>query len=774
MVNIKSTLGGVWNSLGFNQQPLGSGQAVDKTKGIYKAVIPKFLYKPPYGYPRFTDIPELRRLAATPYVDMAISTIIDEIASIDWDIKLKDGKDASYSEIDKVREFFYNPNTNNESFEQLLRKILRDILTIDSGVLLKIYDGFGNFKEIYQYDGGTFTKNPDIHGTMNDRWDIIPAEWTYKLDTATDQEGKYKDSKTDEFMRNKPAYYQYGWITGARPTPFGKKEVMYFTRNPQPDSIYGRSPMEYVLDMVQTLVYGVDHNLEYYTENNVPKGFIQMLGATQDDINRFQQKWAGITKKKDSVGNWRQNWHKVPIIGSEAEFKRLQFTNAELELISQQQWLSKLVWASFGVTPSELGFTEDSNKASEVVQSKVFKRKAIKPLLNLLEYKINTELVWSEFNENLEFKFDQYDVDEDIKKHQLYQMQLNMGLKTPNEIREEIGLDAKEDGDKLKTANPLNFNLMNKEDDPYKKKEDLDKEDEKVDKEEKSIETKPFGEYEDFAECVRRNKDKKDPEAYCAALHKKITGKYPSEKNKKKECKAYTPLTQGEPDDVIFKLMANLLKEKQKFIIDSIKQYYPGKDVIGELKALDKKTIQTIANILSLGNIENDVRKILRDHFYDIMDKEGTKFNMNFMPNQNVIDFLETYTIDNIKDLTEEMRNDIRAELERGIIDGEGTKKLTNRINEVFDKGKTRAEMIARTETNRIENQAKLESYKQTNIKGKKQWVSAIDNKTSTICKRLDGQKQPLGKPFKDKEFEGMSPPAHVNCRSSIVFVPDE
>jgi hypothetical protein len=38
----------------------------------------------------------------------------------------------------------------------------------------------------------------------------------------------------------------------------------------------------------------------------------------------------------------------------------------------------------------------------------------------------------------------------------------------------------------------------------------------------------PFGEYKDFADCVRANADKQSPEGYCAEIHKKITGEYPS------------------------------------------------------------------------------------------------------------------------------------------------------------------------------------------------------------------------------------------------------
>ena len=42
---------------------------------------------------------------------------------------------------------------------------------------------------------------------------------------------------------------------------------------------------------------------------------------------------------------------------------------------------------------------------------------------------------------------------------------------------------------------------------------------------------KPFAEYKDFADCVAHNKDKDNPQAFCAFLHHKVTGAWPSEKS---------------------------------------------------------------------------------------------------------------------------------------------------------------------------------------------------------------------------------------------------
>jgi len=45
----------------------------------------------------------------------------------------------------------------------------------------------------------------------------------------------------------------------------------------------------------------------------------------------------------------------------------------------------------------------------------------------------------------------------------------------------------------------------------------------------------PFGEYEDFSDCVSQNQSKDNPEGYCAEVHKKITGEYPAEKAEEEE-----------------------------------------------------------------------------------------------------------------------------------------------------------------------------------------------------------------------------------------------
>ena len=123
--------------------------------------------------------------------------------------------------------------------------------------------------------------------------------------------------------------------------------------------------------------------------------------------------------------------------------------------------------------------------------------------------------------------------------------------------------------------------------------------------------------------------------------------------------------------------------------------------------------------------------------------------------------------------MTDEIAGDLRAELERGVIAGESVPKLQARVEKVFDVGKNRAEMIARTEVNRAENNGRLQAFK-TSGKEKeyqKKWISHIDERTSEICKHLDGQIVEMNDNFKEGKFEGQTAPAHVNCRSRVIYI---
>jgi len=206
--------------------------------------------------------------------------------------------------------------------------------------------------------------------------------------------------------------------------------------------------MEVLAKTVQTLIYAVESQLEYFNDNSIPPGVLGMDGMSAEDLKAFGQQWIQQQKVQDTLGNWKRANHKLPMVNKMPKFERLGFTNQELELIESQKWWSKLVWGSFGITATELGFTEDAKgSANQIVQTSVAKKRIIYPLLRLIEYHVNTEIIPEFGVEGVRYKYKIFDIDEETKKWGLYKLQTESDLKTVNEVRNAEGLDELEGGD---------------------------------------------------------------------------------------------------------------------------------------------------------------------------------------------------------------------------------------------------------------------------------------------------------------------------------------
>lgn len=470
-----------------NKPQEGSTDAVvtdSKGADIFKAYIPNFLYKPPYGMPRRDNTPMLKKLAENPYVFSVIKTLCDEATSVDWEIKVKEEfqeeqdltgeleddmeveekaepKD-NQAKVDEITKFFRNPNGNDESLNHLLRQVITDICEVDSGVMIKVFDVEGNFKQLFARDGSLFLKNPDIYGYMGNRRDFVSPLPDGFTGVAVDVGGTPTASQQQLMKqysllyKEDAAYFQYGWTAGSMPVPFGKREIVYIMQNPRGDSIYGRSPVSVLMNTILNLIYGIDFNLDFYTNNNMPDGVIQLLGADINQIKQFRENMGNVTTFTDDLGKKRKIFNKAPISSSEVKFTPFQWNSKDMEVMEQQKWFTKVLWMAFGVNADEMGFTETSNKSVGESQISTFKRKAIKPILEVIEYHINTQIIPEFFSNGrdgemldfsdcpVEFCFDMYDIEDDIKELNKFKLEKDLGIKTEMMIAKERGIDLKE------------------------------------------------------------------------------------------------------------------------------------------------------------------------------------------------------------------------------------------------------------------------------------------------------------------------------------------
>ena len=418
--------------------------------GIHKAYMPLQLYKPPYGYPRAINIPLVKQLARNPYIHAVINMLQEEAASNKWEIVPKDKEtEIDDTKVKLATDFLCNPNGNKEGFSYIVKAVVRDISEVDAGVWVKVFNLAEEMVEIYARDGGYFLKNPDMFGYMGDRQDIIYVDPSTsrqineaKTRSLILEEGNNLERVFDTRYKEQAAYFQYGFTNSRYPVPFGKREVVYFTKNPRSESIYGISPVQILADVILTLVYGSQYNLDFYMNSNIPDGILQMIGANSQEIKGFKSKFeSSFTTRDPLTGFMRKIGFKMPVTNVETKFTPFQLPSKELQIIEQQEWFTKVVWMAFGITADDLGFTENSNKAVSQTMEKRFAKKAVRPILNLISERINMEILPEFGLTDYEFKWDDYDLDEDIKRHSLYEMQIRMGIKTPEMVAEEEHID---------------------------------------------------------------------------------------------------------------------------------------------------------------------------------------------------------------------------------------------------------------------------------------------------------------------------------------------
>ena len=711
---------------------------------LNKVVLPNFLLRPPFGMPRFKDVITLKRLGNTPQARMAKQIIIDEIVSIPWSIKprdksIKEIEPALQAKIDEITNFLLNPNTRGDSLADLFRMELEDELNYDSGIWVKEFDETQTMVEIVAADGRTFLKNPDIHGKYTERADIVPfgavdldAESRQNLFGSRDTGLRVETpvGLTIEQAKEKAAYFQFGFISTSRPVPFGRREVVWFEHNPQTDQIYGKSPIESIMEVLQNLKYSIEYNLDYFEDNNVPKGFINLAGSDEDGMEAFRDKWNELQLKTNAEGLLKKNFHRVPITNTEkAEFVTVQFSAQELQLIEQSMWYSKLVWATFGATPSELGFTEDSNLATEMGQSRTFRRKAILPRLERQAFRMNHDILseW-DFGEELVFEYDTFDIEDEKKKWDLYDLQIRTGAITINEIRIKEGLEELEE-------------------------EDLPGFQEVTE--------------EDLAKLEGNNPKEKDP--------------------KEKESLSRAEKKANQVDfNTVQKAMLSILKDKEPELINALRSEAKG-DRLTQIKSFSD-VIRSIGRILNFDTLKSLISKATENIYNsgvnevkDLAEKSGI-VTQSITANQAQVKFLSDLTFGNIKGMEADLENKLRQAIRMSIVNGEGIGKMASRVKSVFDVSENRAKTIARTESNRVENMGSLQAAKDLEtdkIKLKKYLLWTNDSRTSDLTKALHNkygsEEKAIGL---DKNFEikfnklnisQQAPPFHPNERDQLI-----
>ena len=745
-----------FGDLGVGEERIVSVLHYGKASPDHYPIAAGWIYNPILGHPRTESPPSiLRRFAGSPWTASAINTIIDEVTSLKYEIVTKAGYEETFDKNKKeeVEAFFKYPNRNGEGLLEIIKKLLKDILEIDGGVIVKVFSegSFESEKKIkmkvnedYTDEEGKILKTKTIRFANFKKSIIEKAEGT-QTDNVHLNEIYARDAgsfliNTDIFgilPEDSPAYFQYSYLypRGA-PLGFHKREIVYFKMNPRTNSPYGWSKIQSLFTILEALNNSARFNRDAFIESAIPAGTLSLMNANKDSLDRFRQEWDK---------NIRGKPHKMAIFNQEVKWTPMHMTSKDMEWLNGQQFYQKLVWALFGVPSDELGFTDTSNRSVGQSQSRVFIRRAIMPHLQLLETKFTNEII-AEFYDGepeVEFKFDFIDQHEGLLHKEEQWKDIELGVRTINEVRAERGLEPVEWGDE-----------------PYKK---------------------PGANFADFF-GFGKPKGKEETENEAVNANKPEKSFIGFEEFKKKANTEILKKKISETDDYgkfLVSYYENIRKKTIKILHEEIKT-----------KSIDSFA-KRMAELFGIEELRKQIKKFIKRHFLEGIGIAENQLNIdigfgdkdNIMVNELVKQQVDGYKITEqesfpgIKGVNKEEENKIIDVIKEGVKKGKPINEIAELVNERFDVTKSRAIMIARTETRRIQESGTYTGYVNSKMEGEVKWLATIDKKTSDACRYLNGRKVELGKKFlfpgskNMKAWKGYYPPSHPNCRCTTIFV---
>lgn len=355
-------------------------------------------------------------------VRAAIDSIVRRVATFDWmiipTVSPQNPDHKKLSEIcEEIKLFLQKPNKNGDTWQEIMTAMLTDTLCFDAGALEKVYDSNGNLSELVPLRGPTVVPDQDEFGRLTGYNQVLF------------QEG-------DRFtISSKPSQTVI---------KFKSDEIMYFSLYKNNAMVEGNPLLECLVNEVLTLLRANHHALLALDADEIPPGILVLAGISGQAADRAK---ADMQQLKGQDNKIRIMTTPDPQ-GVGAKWLELRHTPKDLQMKDIIDDIRRTVFRVFGVMPVEMGMTADMPRATATVQVDVSSSHLVTPILELLQSKINTQIIPDLIKDQtiaryIKFEFDRkskMNPEEQHKLSQTHATYIKQGVMTRNEVREMIGL----------------------------------------------------------------------------------------------------------------------------------------------------------------------------------------------------------------------------------------------------------------------------------------------------------------------------------------------
>ena len=316
---------------------------------------------------------------------------IDQIRSMDWHIRPNDMKTYRdrLPEIKRAEQLFSKPYSG-ALFTDFLCEIEHDRLTYDAPCFYKQRTRAGKLGALEPVDGRSITPIIDFYGHPP----IPPA----------------------------PAFIQF--VRGFPEVWMTRDALMYRPFYATTASAYGIPPIVNVLMNANTDVRMYLYLLSYFTEGNIPAAFMNMPTDMTDPakITEYQKLYDEL------MASEKARQRKIHMIPSGSKVQQAREFSPTTDFT---KYMLTITCAAFDVVPSELGFTETTNKSSGDSQENVQMRRSQKPTIKFYN-EIFTDILHNELGmPDLKMELVVNNKDEDqLMDAQRHQVLVNIGAES--------------------------------------------------------------------------------------------------------------------------------------------------------------------------------------------------------------------------------------------------------------------------------------------------------------------------------------------------------
>lgn len=203
--------------------------------------------------------------------------------------------------------------------------------------------------------------------------------------------------------------------------------------------MYGCSPVEQVLTTLNIAVRRTRFQLASYTDGNVPEALYTMpAGVTEDRIRDFQQ-WFDL-QNAGNLAHRRRIWF---IPGDDKGVNRLHFTKESLLKDDADEWFARIICFAFRISPKEL--VKIMNRSTAVESQDSSEEMGVHVMCEWVAETINYIIQRKAGDADIEFTFAQKREADVLKQAQADKIYVDSGVRTRNEVRDELGDDPSQD-----------------------------------------------------------------------------------------------------------------------------------------------------------------------------------------------------------------------------------------------------------------------------------------------------------------------------------------